>query len=157
MQTKIGEGNERRGRTNLARIVRSQQEFLGEKIRKRQEQGATMFAVTAPVLLYLGCMPLKGNRAKMMMCLTNARRPLMIKGDTPTTRASPYNPSSTQVCATPTLACLALLDMRRTPMGASQISVSILRFLRSASAASPGAVAARGHRLGRCLALPPRS
>jgi hypothetical protein len=30
MQTKGGEGNERR-RTNLARIVRSQQEFLGEK------------------------------------------------------------------------------------------------------------------------------
>jgi hypothetical protein len=33
MQTKGGEGNERR-RTNLARIVRSQQEFLGEKNQK---------------------------------------------------------------------------------------------------------------------------
>jgi hypothetical protein len=29
---KRGEGNERRRRTNLVRIVRSQQEFLGEKI-----------------------------------------------------------------------------------------------------------------------------
>jgi hypothetical protein len=32
MQKKRGEGNERRRRTNLVRIVRSQQEFLGEKI-----------------------------------------------------------------------------------------------------------------------------
>jgi hypothetical protein len=31
MQTKRGEGNERRRRTNLAKIVRSQQEFLREK------------------------------------------------------------------------------------------------------------------------------
>jgi hypothetical protein len=31
MQTKRGEVNERRRRTNLPRIVRSQQEFLGEK------------------------------------------------------------------------------------------------------------------------------
>jgi hypothetical protein len=30
-------GNERRWRTNLARILRSQQEFLGEKNQKRQE------------------------------------------------------------------------------------------------------------------------
>jgi hypothetical protein len=31
MQTKKGEGNERRRRINLARIVRSQQELSGEK------------------------------------------------------------------------------------------------------------------------------
>jgi hypothetical protein len=31
MQIKRGEGNERRRRTNLGRIVRSQQEFSGEK------------------------------------------------------------------------------------------------------------------------------
>jgi hypothetical protein len=42
------------------------------------------------------------------------------------------NPSSTQVCATPTLARLALPDPRRAPVGAYQISVSNLRFLRSA-------------------------
>jgi hypothetical protein len=79
MQTKSGEGNERR--TNLARIVRSQQEFLGEKIRKRQEQCTTMFGAAAPVLHYLGHAPLKGEGAKMMMHLTNVRRPLLIKGD----------------------------------------------------------------------------
>jgi hypothetical protein len=70
MQTKSGEGNERR--TNLARIVRSQQEFLGEKIRKRQEQGAAMFGAAAPVLPYLGHAPLKVEGAKMVTCLINA-------------------------------------------------------------------------------------
>jgi hypothetical protein len=44
---------------------------------------------------------------------------------------SPYNPSSTQVCATLTLARLTLPDLRWAPVGTSQISVSDLRFLRS--------------------------
>jgi hypothetical protein len=67
---------------NLARIVRSQQEFLGEKkLRKRQEQGATMFGTAAPVLPYLGHAPLKWEGAKMVTCLTNVRHPLLIKGD----------------------------------------------------------------------------
>jgi hypothetical protein len=87
----------------------------------------------------------------MVACLTNACRPLMIKGDAPTIHASPYNPSSTQVCATPTLARLTLPDLRRAPMGASQIRVSDLRFLHSAFAASPGAVAAHGNHLGPLL------
>jgi hypothetical protein len=39
MQTKRGEGNERRRRTILARIVRSQQEFSGEKNQKKARTG----------------------------------------------------------------------------------------------------------------------
>jgi hypothetical protein len=55
MQRKRGERNERT-RTNLARIVRSQQDFLGEKNRKKQEQGTAMFGAATPVL------PLPGSR-----------------------------------------------------------------------------------------------
>jgi hypothetical protein len=75
-------GNERWRRTNLARIIRSQQEFSGEKIGKRQEQGAAMFGAATPVLLYLGHAPLKGEGAKTVTRLTNACCPLLIKGDT---------------------------------------------------------------------------
>jgi hypothetical protein len=60
---------------NLVRIVRSQQEFLGEKNKKRQEQCAIMFGAAAPVLPYLGCVPLKGEEAKMVTRLTNVRHP----------------------------------------------------------------------------------
>jgi hypothetical protein len=79
MQTKRGKGNERR--TNLARIVRLQQKNLGEKITKRQEQDAVLFDATAPVLSYLGRAPLKREGIKTVTCLTNARRPLLIKCD----------------------------------------------------------------------------
>jgi hypothetical protein len=41
-----------------------------------------MFGGAAPVLPYLSRAPLKGERAKMVTRLTNARRPLLIKGDT---------------------------------------------------------------------------
>jgi hypothetical protein len=82
MQRKRGERNERRRRTNLARIVRSQQDFLGEKNRKKQEQGTAMFGAATPVLPYLGHVPLKGEGGKMVMHLTNTRHPLLIKGDT---------------------------------------------------------------------------
>jgi hypothetical protein len=41
-----------------------------------------MFGSTTPVLLYLGHAPLKGEGAKMVMRLTNARHPLLIKGGT---------------------------------------------------------------------------
>jgi hypothetical protein len=40
-----------------------------------------MFGVTAPVLPYLGCAPLKGEGAKMVTHLTNVCRLLLIKGD----------------------------------------------------------------------------
>jgi hypothetical protein len=87
----------------------------------------------------------------MVMCLTNVRRPSnkrrralanvchlfklclrwLQNGDAPTTQASPCNPSSTKVCATPTLVHLTLPDLRRAPMGTSRIRVSDLRFLCS--------------------------
>jgi hypothetical protein len=40
-----------------------------------------MFGAAAPILSYLGCAHLKGEGAKTVTCLTNARRPLLIKGD----------------------------------------------------------------------------
>jgi hypothetical protein len=46
-----------------------------------QEQGVAMFGAAAPVLPYLGHVPLKGEGAKMVTCLTNACRPLLTKGD----------------------------------------------------------------------------
>jgi hypothetical protein len=39
-----------------------------------------MFDATAPILPYLGRVPLKGEGAKTVTCLTNACRPLLIKG-----------------------------------------------------------------------------
>jgi hypothetical protein len=77
--------------TNLAKIVRSQQEFLGEKkSEKRQEHCAAMFATVAPVLPYLGRTSIKGEGAKTVTRLTNARRPFLIKGDTYYQCASPF-------------------------------------------------------------------
>jgi hypothetical protein len=55
-------------------MVRSQQEFSGEKIRKMQEQGTTMFSAVVPVLPYLDHAPLKGEGAKTVARLTNACR-----------------------------------------------------------------------------------
>jgi hypothetical protein len=49
MQTKRGEGNERRSGTNLARIVRSQQEFSGEKNRKKGKNGAPQCLAPLPL------------------------------------------------------------------------------------------------------------
>jgi hypothetical protein len=40
-----------------------------------------MFGAATPVLSYLGRAPLKGERAKTVTHLTNADRPLLIKGD----------------------------------------------------------------------------
>jgi hypothetical protein len=40
-----------------------------------------MVGTAAPVLPYLGHAPLKGEGAKMVMQLTNACHPLLIKGD----------------------------------------------------------------------------
>jgi hypothetical protein len=40
-----------------------------------------MFGAAAPVLTYLGRASLKGEGAKMVMLLTNACRPLLIKRD----------------------------------------------------------------------------
>jgi hypothetical protein len=40
-----------------------------------------MFDAAALVLPYLGHAPLKGEGAKTVTCLTNVRRPLLIKGD----------------------------------------------------------------------------
>ena len=44
--------DERRRRTNLAKIVRSQQKFREKKIRKKARTGGAMFAAATPVLPY---------------------------------------------------------------------------------------------------------
>jgi hypothetical protein len=41
-----------------------------------------MVGAVAPVLPYLDCAPLKGEGAKTVTRLTNARRPLLIEGNT---------------------------------------------------------------------------
>jgi hypothetical protein len=55
---------------------------LEEKNQKKKEQSAAMFGSVASVLPYLGRAPLKREGVKTVTCLTNARRPLLIKGDT---------------------------------------------------------------------------
>jgi hypothetical protein len=50
MQTKRGEGNERRRTNLLQELLDHNKNFWEKKIRKGQEQGAAMFGATAPVL-----------------------------------------------------------------------------------------------------------
>jgi hypothetical protein len=68
--------------TNLARIVRSQQESLREENQKKGKNSASQ-CLAPPPLFCPTCFarPEKGRGAKMVMRLTNTRHPLLIKGD----------------------------------------------------------------------------
>jgi hypothetical protein len=70
------------GGLTLQELQDHNKNFREKKIRKRQEQGATMFGGAAPILPSLSHTPLKGEGAKMVTHLTNVRLPLLIKGDT---------------------------------------------------------------------------
>jgi hypothetical protein len=74
---------------NLAKIVRSQQEFLGEKKSEKDKNIAPQCLPPSP-LPYLGRTSIKGEGAKTVTRLTNARRPFLIKGDTYYQCASPF-------------------------------------------------------------------
>jgi hypothetical protein len=77
---KRGDGNERR-RTNLEKIVRSQQEFSGEKNQKKGKNRVPQCLAPLPFFCPTWVAPLKGEGAKTVMHLTNACCPLLIKGD----------------------------------------------------------------------------
>jgi hypothetical protein len=69
---------------NLTRIVRSQQEFLGEKNYKKGKNRALQ-CLTPPPLFYPTWVtrpPLKGEGTKTVMRLTNTHHSFLIKGDT---------------------------------------------------------------------------
>jgi hypothetical protein len=77
---KKGEGNERR-RTNLAIIVRSQQEFLREKKLEKEKNMMPQCLMSPPLFCPIWVVPLKGEGDKTVTRLTNTCHPLLTKGD----------------------------------------------------------------------------